>query len=425
MKKNLLLVAAVITSAASFAQKQNIQTASNYLKDKDYDKAVEYINMATNDPSTKDSPKAWYMRGHIFMSIQADTTLKKPNSYKEAATSLIKTIELDAKYEKETVDQYLHYCASMYYNESANAFNDKRYEDAIASSKKVADIYNIDGGKRFSSNKQFEKLASDALLVQGMSTYNAGKYEEALPLLNALKSNAATSTPNIYLMIADAYRKQNKDAEMLATLEEGRAKYPNDQNIQNEELNYYIKQNKQDVLIKKLEEAVAKDSKNADLYFNLGTTYFAMAMPKDQPKPANSAELVSKAEAAYAQALSLDANNAGYNYNIGVMYFNSGSELITQMNTEADLADAAKGPEKKKHEDAYDKLKLQRDALFAKSMPYFEKVSSLLEPKLKTLNREDMGSYRGALTALKEIYARQNNLPKADEMKKKLEDSRK
>ena len=70
MKKAILIAAGVTITTLSWAQKQNIQTANDYLRDKDYDKAIEYITLAVNNPDTKDNVKAWFTRGNIYMAMQ-------------------------------------------------------------------------------------------------------------------------------------------------------------------------------------------------------------------------------------------------------------------------------------------------------------------------------------------------------------------
>jgi hypothetical protein len=59
--------------------------------------------------------------------------------------------------------------------------------------------------------------------------------------------------------------------------------------------------------------------------------------------------------------------------------------------------------------------------MFGKAIPYFQTVVEQLEPKLSVLNSDDKFTYQSALIALKEIYAKQDNMDKSAEMKKKLE----
>lgn len=430
MKKASLVTAILAISISAMAQKQNIQTASNYLKEKDYEKAIEYINMATNDPSTKDNAKAWYVKANIYMDMQQDPAKKEKKPYREAAAAYTKVTELDAKYERENVDNGLLLSAFNFYNDAVVEYNAKKYDDAYALAKSTVDIRNIDGGKRFAGRKQFDTIAAQAQTIQAFSAYYNKKYDEALPALQALKSGPIPAGENIYLILSDIYKVQNKDAEMLAVLEEAKAKFPESQNVRNEELNYYIKSGKQDILIKKLEDAVAKDPNNAEILFNLANGYMGLAFPKDAsgkelPKPANFAELISKTEATYTTALKIDPNNAGYNYNMGAFYYNQATDLNKQMNDAADLMDKTKvAAEKKKYEEKYEALKKERDVIFGKAMPYLDKTVQILDPKVGNMSADDKFSYQSALVAMREIYARQNNMEKASALKKKLDESR-
>jgi hypothetical protein len=420
MKKAILFTAGVALSTLGLAQKQNIQSASNSLRNKEYDKAIEYINLAANDASSKDNPKTWYVKGNIYMDMQQDAKYKPQSPYREAATSYMKTATLDAKYEKENVDAMLISCAYSYYNDAVVAYNAKKYDDAITYSKTTSDIHDMEAGKRF-ANKSFDTVSAQSMIIQGYSLYYAKKYADALPVFNNLKINPVTKSANIYLALIDIFKNLNKEQDMLAMFDEARKQYPDNQNIRNEELNYYIKLGKQDVLIKKLEDAVTTDPNNAELLFNLANGYSNMAFPKDvngkdMPKPANFLEYAGKAEASYAKALKIDAENGGYNYNMGVLFYNQASEFNNKINdikgnTAADLK-------------KYDELKAQRDAMFDKAIPFLEKTYTVLGSKLGSLNADDKFSYQSALIALKEIYARKDDMNKSNEYKKKLDESR-
>ncbi len=166
--------------------------------------------------------------------------------------------------------------------------------------------------------------------------------------------------------------------------------------------------------MKKLEDAVSKEPNNADLYFNLATTYLGMANPKDlSKKPANAAELVSKSEDAFQHAVKIAPDNAAINYNFGALYYNEATDVNNQMNAITGTSDA----DQKK----YDNLKAQRDGLFAKSMPYFEKSYTVLSANESSLKGDDKGTYKSTVAALKEVYARQNKMDKSAEMKKKYD----
>ena len=160
----------------------------------------------------------------------------------------------------------------------------------------------------------------------------------------------------------------------------------------------------------------------------MATTILAFpkdATGKDAPKPSNFDELFAKAEASYQKALAIDGANGGYNYNMGVLYYNLATDYNKRMNELADVINKSKvAAEKKKLEDNYTKLNASRDANFEKALPFLMKTVAAYEPNAKNLNSEDKFSYQSALIALKEIYARKNDMAKSSEYKAKLEASK-
>ena len=310
----------------------------------------------------------------------------------------------------------LLYCAAFYYNDGVRAYNEKKFNDAIDLMKNVMKVYEL--RKRFeklppAALKQYDSLAADANLTMANSAYYGANYEQAVPLLTSAKNNPITKTPSVYQCLIDAYNKQKDAKDAFATIEEARAAFPDDVTIRNYEINYYINSGKQDDLIKKLEEASAKDPNNADLVFNIATTYLDMANPKDGKKPANYGELTAKSEDAFQRALKISPDNGGYNYNFGALYYNQATDVNDQMNA----ITGSSAAELKK----YDELKAKRDGLFIKSAPYFEKAYSVFSANEATLKGEDKRTYKSTLLALSHVYATQSKLDKATEMKKKYD----
>ncbi len=418
MKKTFVFVACLSLASQGFAQKSNIQSANNSLKDKDYTKALEYIEKAVNDPSTKDDPKAWFVKGNIYSNMQAENAKGVNAPYREALNAYTKVIQLKPTYEKEAIDNELLRGAQLYYNDAANAYQSKKYDDAVAYAKEVVKVHDIDGGKRFSSYKMFDTIANQALVIHAFSAYQNNNYDEALNALVPLKNSAISAEPNVYLVLAEIYEKQNKETELKNVLAEGRQKFPDNKEIRNADINLYIKAGRQDELIQKLEAEVAKDPGNVDLQSNLADTYTGLAFPKasggkEAPQPVNFTELIKKAETAYTAALAGNPNNANVNFNAGVLYYNQATSINQQMNN---IKGNSAADQKK-----YDDLKTQRGAFFMKAMPYFEKSVSSLEAKGGTMTPDDKFTYQSALIAMKEIYIRQDDMTKANAVKAKLE----
>jgi len=417
MKKLLFLAAAAISFSA-YAQKSEVKNARNALADKDFAKAQSSIDAAVANPETQSDPAAWHTRSIVYMVMQQQPGNEGKQYYQEALKSLQKVIELKPAYEKEDVNKKLFAIAQYNFNDGIHAFQDKQdFTNSYSYFENVLNIHDIDGGQRFTGNKVFDTIARQAAAYQGYSAYYANRYEEALPLLIKAKTDPIVKDVRNYLMIADIYDSKKDDANLLATINEAKAAYPKDQSVINRELNYYASRNKSEELISRIQEAMKADPTNADLAFNLAVSYDNMANPKDTkgndlPKPANYAELFKNAETAYENSAKLGPNKADIFYNYGALYYNRGVTVNDEINKlGSSSADIKKAEE----------LTTQRNDWFNKAVPQFEKAIAIWEPQAKKLKGEDFNSYQFAIVKAKEIYARQNNIEKTNEMKKKLE----
>jgi len=419
MKKIVLIAAGLGLGFTAFAQKSQIRTAKNYLGEKNFEKARAAIEQAVTSDDTKDDPYAWYVRGTIYLAMQQEPANADKDYYNEAGKSLKKVVALKSDYEKEDVNNKLFAVAIYNYNAALGAFDKREYDKSYKHFGEIGEIYALENGKRFAGkNKTMDTIAHQSALYQGFSAYYDNKYDDALPLLLNAKSDPIVKAPNIYLMLADIYEVKKDETNLLAILSEGKKEFPDDKTLVNRELNVYIKAGKSDQLVSKLEEAIKTDPNNAELLFTLGIAYDNMANPKDAkggdlPKPANYAEVFTKAEQAYMNTLKVAPEKADYNYNLGALYFNRAVVVNEQMNAITGTSAA----ELKK----YETLEAERNDWFSKALPYLEKTVTILDPQATSLKGEDKNTYLGAVVAAKEIYAKQNKLEKATEFKKKLE----
>jgi len=417
MKKAIVIIATLGLAFQGIAQEKYIVSASVALNANKLDEAKENIDKAMASPETKEKPKALFVKGETYMAMQVSDKYKAENPYREGAQAIFKLLDVKPDYEKETVDQLLAVIAYLYYNDGVKAYNDKKFPEASDFMKSVVKVHDL-GAKRFEKYpaamlKKFDTISADANQTIANCAYYSGQYEESIPLLTTVKNNPITRTPSVYECLIDADNRLKKTTEAHAAIDEGRKYFPDDVTLRNYELNFYISSGKQDEIIKKLEEASAKDPKNGDILFNIATTYLDMAIPKGQPKPANSADLLAKADDAFQRALKVAPDNELINYNYGSMFYNQAIEFNNQMNAVTGTSDA----DQKK----YDDLKAKRDGMFTKSTPYFEKAYTQYQAREKQLKGEDLGTYKNTILALKEVYARQGKMDKSAEMKTKYE----
>ena len=121
------------------------------------------------------------------------------------------------------------------------------------------------------------------------------------------------------------------------------------------------------------------DPTRADLYRALGDAY-------------KNTDDTSNARKTYEQALKLDPKNFDIYKSLAEVYYNNAVKTIDEMNS---LPDGDK---------RIDILKASSDALLYKALPYLEKAKELDSTDMEVLN------------ALKEIYARTNQMEKVKEI---------
>lgn len=380
MKRFKMLLIACLASTSIFAQKSAIQTAYNYLRYDDLDKAKEAIDQAATNPSSNTISKTWYYRGQIYHAIYESTKepfqALKPGSLDQAFLSYEKTIELDKSEEyKEDIDKRLRIMSSQYLNEGVDNYKEKKYSDALAGFEKSLNI----------NDKYVKIIDTLAMFNAALAAEKANFPEKASQYFSKLIA-ANYGGAKTYSLLAETQLNMKDTVSALQTLKEGRQKYPSNADLAVAELNVYLVTGKDKEAALQIEQAIANDPKNANLYYAKGVL---------NDKIGNA----DIARAAYKSAIELKPDHFDANYNLGAMLFNEGAELVNKANSL---------PASKQKE--FDALKVKYDAKFNEAKPYFEKAYEL-NPKDKA-----------TMQNLKQVYTRLNDLPKAAEMKKAIDE---
>lgn len=424
-KKILFLATGIMAASLTYAQKDKFNEAQKELRkalDKGKEKPAEAaeafrkakaaIDAAITDESTKGNAKVWFTRAGIYIGMQDNEELKADKPYREGVSALIKAFELDKKLSVEQDAINLAANAGFFsYNDGINTYNNSQYSDAYTIFRKGLDILGPDKDKRFVLIPVMDTIRAQSQMFMGYTAFYDKHYDDAITNLTAIKASPyLEKESNIYLILGQAYEQKGDKEKQLATLQEGKKKFPDDKNLQNAELNYYISSGKQSEMVTKLEDAAAKDSGNPELQLNLGIVYSEMGRPTNgSAAPANAKEYNDKAEAAYKKAVELAPDNGSYNYQLGAFYFNQAADINTAMNN------LGTGKEDQKK---YNELLVQRDAFFGKSLPGLEKSKDIFSARKGSLKNDELKFYRGTLGALKEIYNRTDKADKVAEIKK-------
>lgn len=378
MNKQILLSGCALLFVASvFGQKAKVQSAYNYLRYNELDKAKENIDAATLDPTTAIMAKTWMYRGQIYYAIgtSKDTAIKSlhANPLEESYNSFSKAYEFDTKkIDINELNTHFGQLISPSFNRALDYYNKKEYAQAVPYFERCALI-----------NQKFNILDTLSYFNAGLSAEKGQKYDDALKFYDiCLKTGYAG--PTMYSNIAHVYRLKGQKTEALGIIKQGREKYPNNQDIINYEFSIYLDDNDFEGALKSIDASISNSPNNPIYHYNKGFLY-------DQKKD------IDNAATSYSKALELDPGYFDAYYNMGALYFNKGADLINESN-DLPLNQAAKS----------DELRKQAEGFFGKALPFLEKAHSLRPDDKNTM------------ISLKNIYARTNQNEKYKEINDKL-----
>lgn len=375
----LIILPLLLLSVVSVAQKAAVQTAYNYLRYDDLDKAKDAIDGAAANESTIGMAKTWYYRGSIYQALFESTKEKfaplKPGSLAEAIKSYEKTLELDTKNEfRDDVIKRLDIAGSQMLNSGVDQYKAQNYSEA----------YKAFNASYMIGNKYFNRMDTLALYNAALAADKSGDRATAMADFKKLM-DANYGGPKLFSMMANMYLDQKDTANALLTINQGRQKYPEDGTLITQGLNIYLTSGRDKEAFDQNEEALKKDPGNPDLYYIKG----------------NLADKLNKREdciAAYKKAIELKPDYFDALYNLGALFFNEGAEMANKANS----IPASKVAE-------YDAAKKKFEAKFKEALPYLEKAYQL--------NPDDMSTKQ----SLRQLYTRLGDLVKANEMKKAME----
>ena len=382
------------------------------------------LDAALKAPENQSNIDVWLIQAK-FYNDQAELdnlnrttalTIQKKASYKNEYTysankglasiqQAIKLLQPSAPDYKKQVKKVVEAANKLqpYLNFYSQEFTEnKDYANSYTSFKGTMELHDFikaNGGK--SSLDDSKAMDRQMYLTALISTF-ADKRVENIPLYEKMIATGK-DTSFTYSALYDAKMSLKTPADSAAAisiLSKGREKFKDDSQLLFTEINYYLKIGKLDVLIDKLKEGIQREPKNVGLYFTLGNVYDNLSQQeKDEAKKTSyDNESVNY----YNKALEIDPKNTEALYSLGARYYNKAAKISKDM--KAMESDFSKAGQKK-----YDGLEKDMQAQFDLSLPYFKKAESF--------NANDQNT----LTALKEIFARKNDLKTSNEFKTRLQ----
>lgn len=390
MKIKYAIAAALLVSMSAFAQKDELK-ALKKLSDKEamptaaelqefkalLDKAEPLMANAT----TEQKADFYYYKGGYAAVSMMTNPAGGAKSLTEAIENFNKVLELEKtgkkNHTKEIQEQVYPELRAAVLTAASGFGKQSKYAEAVPlyeaayrmNAKDTVNLYNaaayaVNAKDYTTALKYFQEL--DKLGFTGSSTNYTGKntkgeveYYGDKKTRDLLVTQKVLTEPGVYREpskrgdivknIALIYIQNGEVEKAKQAMANARKANPNDSNLIIAEADLYLKTKDMETYKKLITEATQKNPNNADLFFNLGVVSVA----------------TDKAEAMrhYEKALQINPNYVNANINMGALILDGEQQIVDQMNK---LGTSAK--EQKR----YDELKAQRDALYKKSLPYFE-----------------------------------------------------
>ncbi len=368
-----------ITTAEQLAKQNRADKAAKQMSFAKIElgKAKASIDLAAENEETKNEARTWHYYGIVYYKIAAypDFNDLDPEALDKSLNAFIKIIELDPAYANDRqnmfdIYQHIQSITSNYFNKGAVAYENGEYKDAI-------DCYM----SAYKSNLVIGQKDNEALLIAAqIALYNAKEYETAIAICNQLLAEQYES-PKVYQYLAVANSQLGNDEDMLKYINEGRAKFPEDDNLVNEQINAYLKLKREAEIIDQIKEMANKNSNNSIYCLIIGTIY------SNQESEIYN---VDSALVYYNRAIEINPSDENAYINVGSMYIDKSAALINKAN-----------------ELPLDKFK-EYDALIAEAKVFDEKALPYVEKAYELVPTDD-----AIKQALRTLYVRLKMMDKA------------
>ena len=386
MKRLLLTVALCVSaSSASFAQKKAVKEAQGIAKgDKaDFTEARALIKGALENPETKVDAQAWYVAGFIEdQQFSAERTKQilgqQPNEpvMYEALGAILpyfkKAYELDQlpnekgkikpKYSKD-IKSILGADHVYFFNGGAYYFDQKDYKKAYDFFNQYLEISEL---PMFEGTQTAEK-DSTFMTVQFYAAVAATQLQDSPIAIKALERAKSSDfrLNDVYQYLSYEYKQAGDSVNYVKTLEEGYAKFPNEEFFLMSLIDAYIQSSQNEKAISYLNTAIAQKPSDSQLYHALGIVYETGI--KDY----------AKAEETFKKALEVNPESVESMSALGRIYYNQAVNKQGEANM---INDSKKYQEE---------LTIAKD-LFKQALPYFQKAH-----EMKPSESEYMVALRG------------------------------
>ncbi|HOA39690.1 MAG TPA: hypothetical protein PKJ36_14870, partial [Flavihumibacter sp.] len=279
-----------------------------------------------------------------------------------------------------------------YFKTGADLYNAQKYPEAYDNFSKCLAV------SEYMSSKKWSNISLDTTVVlySGISAEKSNKRDDAAIYYGKLADAkvAGDGMVEIYKWLVDHYYNQKKDqatAQKYLTL--GKEVYPKDSFWSAYELDMARDGGNKADLFAKYEQVLAADPTNTSVRYNYAVELYQEGYKADvAARPANSAEIIAKAEENLKKVVEAKPDYAAAYLVLGQIQYNQGVDLNNLNKAIKPQGGKKLTPEELKKKDDYRK---QIATKFDAALPFFDKVDQLLGGQGK-LKMEDKGYLKDA-----------------------------
>lgn len=402
MKK--LLLTTLLASAILAVSAQNLdKIKSNLTAKKVADAKTQIDQFMANEKNAKNA-EGWYLKAKIYSELAQDPALAAatPDARMIAFDAIKQYVTLDEKLVQLQIDNYkpIMDVYQGYFKTGADLYNAQKYPEAYDNFSKCLAV------SEYMSSKKWSNISLDTTVVlySGISAEKSNKRDDAAIYYGKLADAkvAGDGMVEIYKWLVDHYYNQKKDqatAQKYLTL--GKEVYPKDSFWSAYELDMARDGGNKADLFAKYEQVLAADPTNTSVRYNYAVELYQEGYKADvAARPANSAEIIAKAEENLKKVVEAKPDYAAAYLVLGQIQYNQGVDLNNLNKAIKPQGGKKLTPEELKKKDDYRK---QIATKFDAALPFFDKVDQLLGGQGK-LKMEDKGYLKDAYDLIITIY---------------------
>lgn len=364
MKHIVPILVFVSISLGGCSTKRYVRQAEHLIGEGKLEDAREALQLATDSTVNNQWAKTYLVYGKL---VQTAATSKKKkdrklfeNPLQLAYDNYVKALELDEKGKLDnSVNLLMSKLSNDFVDKGVKAFKARKYREAMISFEFVSKI---------AENDIFNGVVDTSIIYNaGLAAYNAKIYDKAVIYFITCKEMNYGGV-NLYLLLKNAYVSMNDSANVLQILKEAFEKFPEEEKVLVQLVNYYITANMNNEALDFLKIAKEKDPGNASNFFAEGLILDRIGK-------------VDNARNAYQQSIDLDPEFFTSQFNLGALIFHLGVKMVEEANKILD-------------NEKYTAAREAADVRFAEALPFLEKSHELNPGDIQTMETLKLIYYR-------------------------------